>query len=876
MPRLRFWAPDVRAEVDEELQHHIEMRTREFADAGMDPAVARSAALRRFGEARRYARACEEIDMARLRDERRTELRDALAQDLRYALRQLRRSPGFATVAALTLALGIGATTANFGAVDGVLLKPLPYADAGRLVVLWQWNRREGVRDDVSAANFLDWRARARSFSAMALVEPYSVSYRGPDGPQTLRTWLVSEDFFRLLGTPPLLGRTLLPEEFTPARERVMVISYGVWQQRFGRDPSVVGRVVDIDGEPATIVGVMPPGFKFPLEREVWAPKVIRDDDRDARAVRYLSVVARLRPGVTHAQAQAELDALGAQLEREHPVANRDMGIQLVALPDQLVGSVRPALLTLLGAVGFVLLIACANVANLMLARASSREREFAVRAALGAGRMRVVRQLVTESLVIALAGGAAGVLLASWGVGAVRALTPANLPRAEDIGISWRVLGFALGASLFTALLFGLAPAARAAAADAHDTLRGGSRVGGTRARRTLRRGIVVAEVSLALVLLVGAGLLVRSFTTLLAVDRGFRTDGIAAATVHVWDYPAQRRVGFAGEVLARMAALPGVRSVAATSALPLAGDIGATEARYVASGRAAPRAGEEPRAFASVVTLDYFATLGIPLRRGRLFGTADDSASAPVVVVSETLARQQWPGEDPVGKRMTVIFSRGRPVVREVVGVVGDVRHAGLDETPRPALYMAHAQVRSGALMLVARTAGDPAALVPQIEKAIWSVDPGLSVYETATMEGLLDDWLRPRRFTLVLLLAFSLAALALAAVGVYGLMSHIAAERTRELGLRMALGARVGDVLRLVLREGLGLAIAGVVLGLAGAAALTRVLRNMLFGVEPLDPLTFAGVAVLVIGCAALASLVPARRSARVDPIVALRAD
>jgi putative ABC transport system permease protein len=557
----------------------------------------------------------------------------------------------------------------------------------------------------------------------MALVEPYTVSHRGKDGPQTLQTWLVTDDFFRLLGTRPLLGRTFLPEEFTPGRERVLVLSHGVWQHRFGADPSVVGRAVEIDGQPATIVGVMPRGFKLPLEREVWAPRLFREDERDARAVRYLSVVARLAPGVTPERARAELDALAAELRREHPVANRDMGIQLVPLPDQLVGPVRPALLTLLGAVGFVLLIACANVANLMLARAVKREREFALRTALGAGRGRMARQLVTESLLIALAGGAAGVLLAYWGVGAIRALTPADLPRAEDIGISWRVLGFALGASLLTALLFGLAPAARAAATDPNDALRGGARAGTGRARRLVRHGIVVGEIALALVLLVGAGLLVRSFVTLLEVDRGYRTDGIAAATVQVWDYPQERRVAFAREVMERVAALPGVRSVGATSSLPLADDIGATEARYVVQGRPAPRAGEEPKARATVVTPGYFPTLGIPLRRGRLFTTTDDSASAPVVLVTETFARQQWPGEDPVGKRITVMFARGRQATREVIGVVGDVRHARLDETPRPGLYLAHAQVRSGALAFAARTTGDPALLVPQIQKAIWA---------------------------------------------------------------------------------------------------------------------------------------------------------
>jgi putative ABC transport system permease protein len=803
-------------------------------------------------------------------------LRDVVRQDLRYTLRQLRNSPGFAVVAALTLALGVGATTAIFGAVDGVLFKPLPYADADRLMTLWEYDRRAGTRDDVSTANFLDWQARTRSFAAMALVEPYSASYRDPGEPGQviLRIWRVTAEFFRLVGTRPLLGRTFLPEEFTPGRERVLVISHGFWQRRFGGDASVVGRVVDIDGRPATVVGVMPPGFRLPLEREVWAPLVIPANVGEGRGMRFLQVVARLAAGVTPERAQAELDAVAVQLRREYPVANQDMGIQLIPLRDQLVGPVRPLLLTLLGAVGFVLLIACANVANLMLARAVKREREFAVRAALGAGRVQVARQLVTESLAVAVAGGVAGVLVAVWGVGAIRALTPADLPRAEDIGISWRVLGFALGASLLTALLFGVAPATRAMGADPHDALRGGARAGTGTGRRRLRRAIVVVEISLALVLLVGAGLLVRSFVTLLDVDRGYHTDGVAAATVHIWQYPEGRRVAFAREVIERVAALPGVRSAAVTSALPLADNVGATEARFAVEGRPPARAGEEPRARASVVTPGYFATLGIPLRRGRLLAATDDSSAAPVVVVSETLARQQWPGEDPIGKRMTVDFSRVRPATREVVGVVSDVRHTGLDEPPRPALYMPHAQLRTGALIFTARTSGDPAALLPALRKAIWASDPSESIYESATLEGLLHDSLRPRRFTLVLLVAFSLTALALAAVGIYGLMSHVATERARELGVRVALGARVRDVLTLVLGEGLWLAALGVVIGLASAAALTRVLRGMLFGVEPLDAMTFVGVAALVLLFALLASLVPARRSARVEPIVALR--
>jgi len=659
------------------------------------------------------------------------------------------------------------------------------------------------------------------------------------------------------------------------------VLGHGLWQRRFGGDSSVVGRALILDGQPRTVVGVMPPEFNFPTDfaepKEMWAPRVFNERERQQRGGAYLTAVGRLGPGATVANAQTELSAIAADLSKEYPRTNTDNGALVVPLHEQMVGHVRPALLVLLGAVAFVLLIACANVANLLMARASHREQEFAVRSALGAGRGRVVRQLITESLVLALLGAAAGVLLAHWGVQAIRALSPPNLPRVDELSIDGRVLGFALSVSFLTALLFGMAPALRAAKPNLHEGLKAGGRSATGSGRKRLRNLIVISEVALATVLLVGAGLLVRSFESLLRVDRGYRSDNVLAINVFTWDRYStpEQRTAFLEEALDRIGALPGVHSAGAASALPLSDPYGAEDADVTIEGQPAPAPGQEPSVHLTVVTSEYFGVLDVALRNGRLFTRADDSRAPPVALINETMARRFWPSDNPVGRKFTVGFMGG-PVTREVVGVVADVRRAGLDEPPRPSVYLPHPQSATGSMAFVIRTASDPLAMLPAVKERIWSLNKTLPIYSTATLDGLLTESLKERRFNLLLLACFAVTALSLAAVGVYGLMSHATSERTQEIGLRVALGAKSTDILSLVLRHGALLTLAGVAAGVALAAALTRVLTSMLYGVTSSDLPTFLAVVAMVIAVAGVACYLPARRAVRIDPMEALRTE
>ncbi|HEX2191514.1 MAG TPA: ABC transporter permease [Longimicrobiaceae bacterium] len=877
------------ADLEEEIRLHLELRAEQLEREGLPPEQAREAARRRFGppdEARRTLREAARRRESRLR------LREWLAgvrQDLRYALRTLGRSPGFTAVAVLTLALGIGANTAIFSVVNGVLLQPFPYPEADRIVTLWQHDRAAGVeRDEVSAANLLDWRERSRSFSGMAAIEPYGLDFQGPEGPVTLDTWLVTEDFFRVMRVPALLGRTLGPADYLQSTRPVyeqgvpsLVLSHGVWRDRFGADPTVVGRTIRVDGSPATVVGVMPPGFQFPDGGSVWAPLAFGQDASRRGALRrganYLQAVGRLRPGVTLEQARAELAGIAVQLGGEYPETNQHVGVTADPLPETLVGSVRPALLLLLGAVGLVLLIACANVANLLLARGARRQREFAVCAAIGAGRGRLLRQAMAESAVLAVLGAAGGLLLAWWSLRLIVRAAPSDLPRLDGVAIDPWVLLFALGACLLTTLLFGLAPALSLARPDLAASLSGAGR-GATAGRRNrrLREGLVVGEIALALLLLVGAALVVRSFVALLQVDRGFRSERVLAVTVQAWSYFPDRaqRAAFVEEAIERMAALPGVEAVGMTSSLPLAESIGAEEAEFEIRGRAAPRTGEAPSAHAALITNGYLDALGIPLRRGRLFTPQDDADAPHVVLVNETMARRHWPGADPVGERLTIRFA-GPPVEAEVVGVVGDVRHAGLDVEPEPALYFAYPQARTGAITFTLRTAGPPLALLGAVQGLIWEFNSSMPLADATTLDTLLAESLRSRRFSLFLLGGFAVLALLLATVGVYGLLSYAMRERVSEIGIRMAMGASAGDILRWAMRDGLRLIVAGLAAGVVAVVLLTRLLKSMLYGVGPGDPLALAAAMGLLAATALLATYLPARRASRVDPVDALRA-
>ena len=703
------------------------------------------------------------------------------------------------------------------------------------------------------------------------------MDYIGPDGPEHLGTWLVSEGFLETFGLRPLLGRGFLPEEFVPGRNNVAVIGENVWRSRFNADPSIIGRQLVLDSIPRTIIGVMPRSFRFPPDREVWQPLVFDEDDKRLRRSTFMTVVGRLAPGVTLQRAQSDLDGVSAQLTREYPRTNTGVTARLIRLPEQTVGHVRSALLVLMGAVALVLLIACGNVAGLLLARAVQREREVAVRVALGASQGRILRQLAAESLVLAMAGGVAGLVVAFGGLVAIRALGPETLPRLDEIAIGPSVLAFALATTLGAAVIFGIAPAVHATPTDVREKLAAANTRSGTgRPRRRLQNGFVVVQFALALVLLVGAGLLVRSFVSLLRVERGFDPRNVLAVTVQAWSYyrTPDRRASFVRDATERLATLPGVQAAGMTSSLPFAEAIGQNEAAFRVEGRppASPEQAESVRA--SAVTSGYFAALRIPLKQGRHFLATDATNAAPVAIVSEAVVRRHWPNENPLGKRIKLTLAGGP--LRTVVGVVADVRHGGLHEAPRPTVYVPHSQSPTGANAFVIRTTGDPIAALAQVRAAFRSVNPVMPLASTTTLEVLLDDSLRERRFHLALLGVFATVALLLAALGVYGVMSHATSERTHEIGVRMALGARAADVLRMVMRQGAVLAIAGAVGGLLGAAAVTRLLRGMLYGVTPLDPLAYLGAGALLLVAAGFACYLPARRAARLDPVTALRVE
>ena len=809
-----------------------------------------------------------------------------LRQDVRYALRTLRRNPGFAASTVLTLTVAVGAVTATFSVVDAVLLRPPPFPEPDRLVTLWQTDPENGDRPTEPApADFLDWREQAASFERVAALEPWSADLTGADRPEVLYGWKVTEGFFETLGTVPARGRTFRPDDHRPDTG-VVVLTDGLWRRRFDSDPGVIGRVLTLDGQPHTVAGVLAPDFELRLEgrrgdRDFFLPKAVAERETFIRGGGWWKVVGRVRPGVTLAEAQAEMDALAARLAADHPRTNAGVGARLVPLQARQVEGVRRVLLLLWGAVVFVLLIACVNVANLMLARHARREPEFAVRAAVGGGPGRLLRQLLTESAVIAALGAAGGLAAAAWALDLLVALMPADMPRLAQIGVNGRVLGLTAGLVVVTALGFGCAPAVRILRSDVDGAVaRGGSRAGGARSGQRLRRTLAAAEVALALVLLVGAGLLLQSFVRLVNVDLGFAPRN--TATLQVFHYGADRveaAPNFFRETLEGIRALPGVAAAGAVSSFPLGLADLTVESPLAFHDRPTPPPGEEPSAAVSVATPDYFETMRIPLRAGRWFDERDDARRAAVVVVNEALARRHWPDADPLGRRVTV-RAEGLGFTgafeAEIVGVVGAVRPGGFDSPARPELFIPHAQAPSGGMTYVVRTVGDPAASVPAVQNVVWAAAPDLTFYSVATVEDLLSDTLATRRFTTTVLGLFGLAALALAGLGIYGVIAVATARRTREIGLRLALGAERRDVVWLVVRGAVGLAGAGVAAGLLAALLLARTLTSLLFEVAPFDVATFAAVSLLLLATAAAAAWSPARRASRVDPLVALRTE
>ncbi|HVF44359.1 MAG TPA: ABC transporter permease [Pyrinomonadaceae bacterium] len=803
-----------------------------------------------------------------------------LLQDVRYGARTLRKSPGFTAVAVLALALGVGANTAIFSVVKAVLLSPLPYPESGRLLWLREVNPSNGILDEpASAPNFNDWRAQARSLEAVAAYANTSTTLTGEGEPERVPGVAASANFFPALGVAPALGRGFLPEEEAEGKNRVVVISHGLWQRRFGARPDAVGQTLTLSGNPHTVIGVAPADFKSPVggpkPAEFWTPIAFNFDESRRRSD-YLSVFARLKAGATVGQARAELEGIASRLAQQYPGTNTGWNVAVGTLHERVVGDVRPALLVLTGVVGFLLLISCANVANLMLARSSARRQEVAVRSALGARRGRLVRQFLTESVLLSLAGGAAGLVLAWWGVELLVGLGPGNIPRLEEVGLDARVLLFTLAVSVATGVAFGLLPALSASKTNLSESLKeGGSRgsTAGAGARR-LRNSLVVSEIAIAVVLLAGAGLMIRSFQRIQEVDPGF-----SPARVLTFDFalPAARYkedaqvTAFVAQLTERVGAVPGAERAAVVDTLPLSG--GGNVAAFVVEGRPAPPPEQVQDAEYRVVSPEYFDVMGVRLVRGQLFTARDREGSPAVAVVNEAMARRYWPGEDPIGKRVNLGNPETSPW-RMIVGVVRDVRHDGLDKEPYPQMYSPAAQFPRRGMTLVARASADPASLVPAIRRELSSLDKDLPLYNVRTMEQVLSDSVSRRRFQMLLIAAFAFVGLLLAAVGTYGVISYSVAQRRHEIGVRMALGARAPDILRLVLGQGLGLALAGVGIGLAAAFALTRVMSSLLYGVSATDPLTFAAVSLALLCVAAAACLVPARRATRVDPMEALR--
>ena len=807
-----------------------------------------------------------------------------MLRDLRYAIRSLRRSPGFALAAVATLALCIGATTAIFSVVYSVLFRPLPFADPdGLLLVRTTWRQ---MTSSFSVGNWADVNRQQHSFEYFVPAHAESFNLAGTDAPENVTGARVGADYFAMLGVRPALGRSFLAEEDAPGRGDVVVLSDGLWRRRFGSDPRVVGSQVRLDGRPHTVVGVMPASMDYAVfDEELWVPTAFSAERLAMHDEHYLVVMGRLRPGVTLTQAEVELQGLAGWLRTNFPKENRDRGILVASFKEELLGEHRPRLYVLLGAVGFVLLIACANIANLQLARAAARSRETAIRVAIGAGRTHLFRLALTESLVLAVAGGVLGLLAGYWGVEALAGFGPRDVPRLEQATINGPVLAFALGLTLLSGLIFGLAPALRTAARPPHEALKEGGR-SGVRAvgRDRMRNALVVAEIALALVLITGAGLLIRSAIALNAVDPGFDPSGVVAGRVSLpavaYETPEQVTRAFQ-RMEEGLVALPGVANGALVSTAPLEGG---SSNGLVPEGRPLDIS-SAINSMTRLVTPGYFATMKIRLLRGRTF-TADDRRGAPLVmVINETLAREAFPGQDPIGKRIACCEPGpdGSPNWKEVVGVVNDVRAGGLHEEPEPEFYLPMIQAPDAAwtwtdrtMTVVARGAGDALSLMTPMTRAIAEVDPALPLYNLETMQGRLVDSLAQSRFSTMLLTAFGTIALLLAAIGVYGVISYGVTQRTQEIGIRMALGARHADVLALVVRHGGRLAAIGLAVGLAGALALSGLIRSLLFQVSPTDPPTFATGMIVLTTVAVLAAALPARRAARTDLMVALRSE
>jgi predicted permease len=859
---------DRERDLERELRSDLELEAEEQREAGLPEDEARYAAQRTFGNTTLLK---EEV-----REMWGWVFLDQFRQDLRYAFRAMGKSPGFTAAAVLSLALGIGANAAIYSMVRAVLLRALPYQDADRLVAVWEWNREHSRINTVSGGDFADWKARNRVFEDLSYSWDVTYTYTGLGDPEAVTAYTLAPNFFAMLGTQPMLGRTFRPDD----PEHVVVLAYQFWQRHFSNDAGIMGRAIKLDGQDYTVIGVMPDGFGYPnLKMQMWTPLVLAPSFFSDRKMHALRVAARLKPGVTLEQAEVEMDGLARQIEREQLDTNKGMGIHMEPVRNFYTGGVRTMLIVLQAAVLMTLLIACANVANLLLARASATEREVAVRLALGAGKSRLWRQFLTEGMVLAVAGAAGGLLVAHWGVQALTVLLPestADFAAAANARawIDVPVLLATLGITIAAGLVFGAAPAFHSQGAPRAALSAGARGLSENSAKVRLRGLLVVSQVALSLLLLIGAGLMVRSLLKLLDRQLGFRTDHVLTMilTLPPNRYPdSQRTTPFIQRVLAKVEALNGVESAAAINTLALTG----MDARrnFTIGGRPESSFAQQANAAFRLVTPEYFRTVGIPLLRGRRFDARDQAGATGVVIINDTLARRYWPGEDSIGRSISVADGL-TPAVREIIGVVGDTRDHGLADSATPEIYRPFYQAFWPFLGIVVRTSREPGDLANAISRAIWSVDKELPIRSIVTMDRLLNASVGSRRSNTILLAVFGLIAVLLAALGLYGVIAYSVQRRTHEIGVRMALGARGGDVMAGVLKQAMLLTAGGVLIGLPAAFAATRYLRSMLVEIGTADPLTFVAFPLMLMAVALLAAYLPARRASRVDPTVALR--
>lgn len=873
--RLRDPERHLRDEAGVELQFHLDGIVGELRADGMSPEEARTEALRRFGDPGRIEAQVASLDHRRVRKKRLGVSMGTFWQDIAYAVRTLRHNAGFATVSIFTVALGIGANTAIFSVVDAVLLRQLPYQEPDRLVMVWLDNTVQGFHEDLTSyPNFTALASENETLQSLAAFTTGGFTLVGDGEPERLRGAIASAEFFNIMGVTALYGRTFVAGDDVPGDDRIVLLSHGLWQRRFGADQAIVGSTIVLNGTARTVIGVMPPGFRFPQDVDLWTPLAPSENQRNARNSLWLWTVGRLQPDATVQQARADLGAVMKRLEEDYPNSNTGYAIAVNSLHAQLVGDVRQALLVLMGAVAFVLLIACANVANLGLARAAARESEMAMRVALGATHGRIVRQLLTEAGMVALSGAAIGILLASVGIDVLVALAPEDIPRLDEVSLNWSVFGFTIALSAAAAVLFGLAPAVHAARPNIAAELQGGSsRLASP--QHAMRRALVVSEMAFALVLLVGAGLMMKSLRRLQDVGPGFASENVLTLdmTLSSTRHPNSEDVSnFYMSLVERLAGLPGVQSAGAAS------DILVSEfprsGGFNVEGRPEFALNETVEVLIDGVTPDYFAVMDVPLMSGRFFDRSDAAGQPLAILINKTMAERFWPGQDPVGQRITYGSPDSTATWRTIVGVVGNMKRTGLDREVRAATYLPVAQVPFRALSVVLRTEIPPLDVAQNAKDAVWELDAEQPITAVATMDQRLAERIAQRRFNMVLLAIFAGVALLLAMAGIYGVLAYVVTQRAREIGVRLALGAQRGDILRLVLSQGMSLAGIGVGIGVLGALALGRFISSLLFGVSATDGVTFGTVAALLLSIALVACLIPANRATKVDSMTAIR--